>query len=426
MHVQKTIVSDTEVKLAITAVEEDLQPVKQQILAKLSKTVKVPGFRSGKVPPQIAEKHIDQSAFQTEFLDEAMTQLYAKATEQEEVRPVTQPSVDIKKFVPFSLLEFEVTSNVLGPVTVGKYKGLKLSPVQKQVTKTDVDNVIESLRSRSSERKAVERAAKKDDEVVMDFSGVDAKGAVIPGADGKDYPLVLGSGAFIPGFEDNLIGLKPGEEKTFTLTFPKEYGVKALASSKVTFTAKVGTVNEMKKPALDDAFAASVGPFKSVKELEADIKKQLEHDAFHENERARQNEAVAQVVSKSEVKLPQAVIDQQVIYELDELRRNLMNRGQTYQEFIAAEATTEDQYKKDVIEPRAIEQVKTGIVLSEIAELEKLSVTPEELEQQIQALKAQYKDPAMQAELDKPESRRDIASRILSQKVVNFIVENAV
>ena len=426
MHVQKTTNNPTEVTLTITASPEDLEPIKQQILKKLSKDVKIPGFRGGKVPMQLVEKNVDPVTFQTEFLDEAMTQLYARATEAEQIRPVTQPKVDVKKFVPFTTLEYDVTTNVIGPIKVGKYKGLKSSVKDKTVTAEDVKKVLETLQTRLSERKSVDRAAKADDEVIMDFKGVDAKGDPINGADGKEYPLTLGSNAFIPGFEDNLISMKPGEEKSFTLTFPKDYGVKALASKKVTFTVTIKTVNELSKPELNDTFASTTGPFKTLQELKDDIKKQLEHEAGHEVLRDRQNELLAQVVDASEVAIPQALVDQQSVYELDELRRNLTYRGQTFQEFIEAEATTEEEYKKDVIEPRALNQVKTGVILAEIAEVEKLEVTPEELEAQMQALKVQYKDPAMQAELEKPETRRDIASRILSQKVVNLIVETSI
>jgi trigger factor len=260
----------------------------------------------------------------------------------------------------------------------------------------------------------------------MDFKGKDDKGQAISGADGNDYPLTLGSNAFIPGFEDNLIGLKAGDEKSFTLTFPKDYGVKALASKKVTFSVTIKTVNELVKPNLDDAYAATVGPFKTLQELKDDIKRQLEQEAKNDLLRDKQNELLGMVVDATKVDIPRELVDQQSIYELDELRRNLTYRGQTFQEFIEMEGTTEQAYKKDVIEPRALQQVKTGVVLSEIAEQEDLNVTPEELEMQMQALKAQYTDPAMQEELEKPETRRDIASRILSQKVVNFITESSI
>ena len=423
MHVIKTDLSSTEVKLHITATAEDLEPIKQQILKKLAKNVKVAGFRVGKVPPQIAEKNIDQQLFQTEFLDEAMTQLYAKATQIENVRPLSQPKVDIKKFVPFTTLEYEVTTSVVSKITLGKYKSLKSNTEIRKVTEKDLKTVLENLQTRMATKNSVDRPAKKDDEAVIDFSGADAKGQPINGADGKDYPLLLGSNAFIPGFEDNVIGMKAGQEKAFTLTFPNEYGVKALASKKVAFTVNVKTVNELIKPALNDDFAPTVGPFKTVNELEADIMTQLESEAQQENARIVQNGLVGQVVDTSKVDLPAELIDQQIEFEREEVRRNATYRGQTYQELLDIEGVTEEEFTKNILRPRAETQVKTAFILGEIAEVENIFVTPEELEVQMQILKGQYTDPAMQAELEKDQARSDIAGRILSQKVVNFITD---
>ncbi len=425
MHVEKTIISESEITLIITATAEDLESSKQKVLKKLSKDVKLPGFRAGNAPLQLIEKNIEPSILQSEFLDEAMTDLYSRASQQENVRPVTQPNVNIKKFVPFTMLEFEVSTSVIGQVKLGKYKGLTTKVKDKKVTEADVKDLLETLRTRMSEKKSVERGSKEGDEATIDFKGVDSKGVPVNGADGKDYPLVIGSNSFIPGFEDNIIGMKTGDEKSFTLTFPKDYGVKALASKKVTFTVNLKSVNELIKPKLDDDLASKAGPFKTLKELKDDVRKQLEQESSNEVLRAKQNELLKQVVDNSQVAIPQALIDQQVTYELDELRRNLTYRGQTFAEFIESEKTTEDKYKAEVVEPNARDQVKTGIILSEIAEKESLIVTPEELEIQLQMLKAQYTDPTMQQQLEKPEARRDIASRMLSQKVVNFIVDSA-
>lgn len=426
MHVQKSLDGKTSVTLLITATTEDLEPIKNEVLKALSKNVSAPGFRKGKVPPQVAEKHLDQANYQQQFLDEAMTQLYVKACEMEDVRPVTQPQVSIKKFVPFTELEYEVKTEIVGEIKLGKYKGLKSSVKGRAVTEEDVKKVMSDLQTRMSERKEVEAKAKNGDEVIMDFSGKDEDGKPISGADGKDYPLLLGSNAFIPGFEDNLIGLKSGDEKTFELTFPKDYGVKALASKKVTFTVNIKKVNQLQKPELTDEFASSVGPFKSLKELENDVKGQLEQEAFNELTRLRQNDLLEQIDKASSVELPQSLIDQQATYELEDLKRNLMYRGQTYEEFLESEGKTDEEYKKDVLNVQAERQVKIAMLLSEIAKTENIEVTPEELEVQMQMLKTQYTDPQMQAELMKPSARQDIASRLLSQKVVNFIEQESV
>lgn len=425
MHVSLKKLETTAVELTIEAGEAVLLSYKNKVLSKLAKQVKVAGFRAGKAPMSLVEKHIDQSALQTDFLDEALTALYSKAVESEGIRPMTRPDVSIKKFVPFTMLEFIVSVHVLEPIKLAKYKGLKAKKPTVEVTVKDVDEILDSLATRSAEKKEVTQGAKTGDEVLIDFKGTDAKGKPVPGADGKDYPLVIGSNSFIPGFEDNVIGMKPGGEKTFVLSFPKDYGLKALAGKKVTFAVTATKVHELTKPKIDDALASKVGAFKTLKELKDDIKKQLAAEKSNEVEREYQNSLVNQVVSKTIVVVPQPLIEQQAQHNLEDLRRNLTYRGQTYQEFLESEKTTEEKYNTEILQPQAEQQIKTGLVLSQIADEEKLIVTPEELEMRIQMLKSQYKDEAMQSELDKPENRSDISSRILTDKVVVLLTENA-
>lgn len=418
MNVQLTNVSSTKIKLSISATAEDLLPSKDKVLKRLGKDIKLAGFRPGKAPISIVEKNVDQAVFQREFLDEAMTGLYTKAAEENKIRPIAKPEVSVKKFVPFTQLEFEITTDVVGEVKLADYKKITLEKPKVEVTEGDVSGVIDSLKVRVAEKTEVDRPAKKGDEAWIDFKGVDAKGSPVNGAEGKDYPLALGSNTFIPGFEDNLIGLKVGEEKKFELTFPKDYGVKALANKKVTFSVTVKKIQELSEPKIDDAFAAKVGPFKTLKELKDDIKKQLAIEKQNQVNRDYANSLVEKIVDKSSVETPDSMLEHQVEHQLEEFKRNLTYRGQTLQEFLESENTTEEKYRKGVLLPQAEKQVKGSLILSEIAEKENVTVTPEELEIRIQVLKGQYQDPQMQAELDKPEARQDIASRILTEKVL--------
>lgn len=423
MQIQRTDNSATSITFAILANEQDLTPIKNQVVARLSKNVKLPGFRSGKAPQALIEKNLDQNLLQSDFLDEAMTQLYAKATATEKVRPVTRPEVNVKKFVPFSDLEFEVTTTIIGKISLPDYKKIKVAKTEVKVTAKQVDEVLESLQIRMAEKVAVKRAAKAGDETVIDFKGMDDKGNPIDSAEGKDHPLLLGSKSFIPGFEDNLVGMKSGEEKTFPLTFPKNYSASGLSGKKVKFNVKLKTVNELKKSEPNDAFAKKVGPFKSIQELKADIKKQLTAEKERESLSDYQNAVLKVVSDKSTVEIPDALIEQQVTYNLDETRRLLVQRGQTYQEFLKAEGKTEEEYKTSV-KPYAHEQLKASLVLAEIAEKDNVTISPEELNRHIGLLKNQYKDEAMRAELDKQENRKDIASRMLSEKVVNHLISS--
>ena len=424
MRVQREKGPSDVVKLTVTADESELQSIKKHILGHFVRRVKVPGFRAGKAPLSLVEQYIDQQALTNEFMEHALNDLYGKAINQEKIRPIAPPQVAVKKFVPYSQLEFTAEVDALGKITLADYKNIKLAKPKVSITAQNVNGVIANLRQRLAERKVVERPAKKGDEIVIDFSGKDEKGGPVPGADGKDYPLILGSDTFIPGFEANIIGLKTSEDKDFTLTFPKDYGVSALRGKKVTFSVHVQKVHQLVEPKLDDSFAAKAGPFKTLAELKADIKQRLVSEQQNQTETQFQNELVAQITQKSRLDVPPRLVDEQIMRAEEEEKRNLTYQGQTWQEHLKAEGVTEQEHR-DRQRPDAELRVKAGLVLSEIAEKENIQVSPEELEIRLQLLKSQYQDPQMQAELDKPENRRDIAARLLTEKTIAKLVEYA-
>ncbi len=425
MQVSLEQINPTRIKLIVSADATEIEPVKEAVVARLSKNVKVQGFRTGKAPKNLIEKQLDQSALQTEVLEQLVNNLYVKAVEEQKLRPVAQPSISITKFVPYTTLEFAAESDAVGEIKLADYKKIKLAATKSEVTAKDVNEVLENLRGRGAVKEEVTRTAKDGDEVVIDFAGTDAKTKeAIAGADGKDYPLVLGSKNFIPGFEDELIGLKAGEEKTFDIVFPADYGAKALQSKKVTFKVTVHKVQELKKPALDDTFAASIGPFKTVDELKADIKKQLKVERDQEAQRKYDNDLLQKIAEKSDVAVPEALVQEEMQRMEDEEKQNIMYRGQTWQEHLDEEGLTAEQHLEKQ-RPNAELRVKGGLILGEIAEEEHISVTPEEHEIRMQLLKGQYQDPQMQAELDKPENRRDIMSRMLTEKTLDKLREYA-
>lgn len=418
MHIEITRPTKTSAVLTVKADKTELEEVRRDVLKKLGKDVKVSGFRTGKVPPEVVEKNINQQLYQQEFIEEVVQRLYPKAAKEHNLRPIDRPELVIKSFVPFTELTFEAKVDVLGEVKLPDYKKIKLERKTAEVTKKDVDEVIENLLTQSAEKKSVKRAAKNGDQVLIDFAGKDTDGNAIKGADGKDYPLVLGSKTFIPGFEDNLKGKKAGDETTFDVIFPKDYGVSTLAGEKVTFTVSIKDVQELVKPKLDDAFAKTVGPVESVDQLRKDIEKELLIEKQRQADTQYESELVRKITKDAKLDIPEALIEDQVGRMMDELKQNLTYRGQTIKEFLESKGMTEEDYKKKELAKQAEERVKASIVLSEISEKENIQVTPEELEMRMQVLKGQYQDPQMQQELDKPESRHNIASRMLSEKTV--------
>lgn len=422
MRVQKTDISDTKVKLTVTADQELMTKTKNHVLQHVAaKHVKLPGFRAGKAPLALIEKNVDPSLLQSEFLDDILNRMYAEAIKAEKVRPIGQPEVSIKKFVPFTELEADITQEAIGQITLPDYKKMRKTPPKTSVTAEDVNGVLETLKRRMADKKSVDRAAKVGDEAVIDFAGQDAKGKPVSGADGTDYPLVLGSNTFIPGFEPEVVGMKVGTEKTFDVVFPKDYQVSALQGQKVTFKVTLKQLAELIEPKVDDAFAAKAGPFTTVKELKDDIRKQLGQDRQMDAQRAFENEIIQDIASKAKVALPEQLIDEQIQRAEDEERQNLTYRGQTWQEHLEQEGVTEEEHRKRQ-RPNAELNVKASLVLSEIAEREGVTVTPEELEVRTQILKGQYADPAMQAEFDKPQNRNELASRIMTEKTIAKLV----
>jgi trigger factor len=424
MHVEKEQKTSTQSHLTITATAEDLEPIKRHVLTHFRKSVRVPGFRAGRAPLSLIEKNVDHRALSDEFLEHAVNDIYRKAVEQEKLRPIAAPRVELKKFVPYTNLEFQAEVETIGEIKLANYKTIKLPKKPVTVTTKEVNDILTNLQKRMAERLEVNREAKLKDEVIIDFDGTGEDGKPINGASGKDYPLVLGSKSFIPGFEEKIVGIKKDQEKEFDITFPEDYGVVALQGKKVNFKVSVKKIQELIEPKLDDEFAKSAGPFKTLAELKADIKTQLKAEKQKEADQKYENELIQKIVEKSSIDIPEVLVDEQVERLEEEEKRNIVYRGQTWQEHLDAEGVTEAEHKERQ-KPDAQLRVKAGLILSEIADKEQITVEPDELEIRIQMLKGQYNDPAMQAQLDNPENKQDIAARLLTEKTVLKLVEYA-
>jgi len=425
LKITRTNTSETEIELTITVDADTLARSKKHAIEKLGKNIKVTGFREGQAPASLVEKSIDQAVLAEEFLNEAINHAYPDAVAHEKINPIAQPRVEVTKFVPYELVEFKAVISVLGEIKLASYKALKVSRSTTAVTKKDVDKVVENMRVQLATRKDVERASKLEDQVWINFDGKDDKGKQVKGAKGDNYPLILGSNTFIPGFEEHVIGMKAGDEKDFTITFPKDYNVKALQSKKVTFHIEAVKVQEITKPTVDKAFVEKVAPgFSTVEELMADIKAQLGVEANSNDKRAFENALVAELVDKSSVDLPEELINEQAENVMRELQQNVTYRGQTMQEYLEGIGmSAEEQREKETL-PEARRRLKAGILLSEIAEKEAISVSPEELDMRVSELKERYaSDTEMQKQLQDPNSRRELGAQLLTEKTLNRLVE---
>ena len=327
----KTIVkniSDTKVRLTITVESSELEAAEQVALTKLARDIKVSGFRKGKAPASIAAKHVDPAMLQEQTLENALSKAVAEAFISEKLQALERPAVEVKKFVPRQELEFTAEVEVVPPVKLGDYKKLKAKKANVKVEAKEIDDIIERIRGNYVEKVEVKRAAKNGDEVLIDFVGK-KDDVAFDGGSAKNYALKLGDGQFIPGFEDGVVGHKAGDSFDLDLAFPDDYHAKDLAGAKVVFSVTLNTVNELKLPELNDEFAAKCGPFTEMKELRADIEREITAQKEREAEERLKDELVGQLADNSKVSLPEILVEDQIRSIEQDLTQNLMYRGIT-------------------------------------------------------------------------------------------------
>lgn len=416
--------SETKVELTITLDAEALASAEKVALVKLSQTVKVPGFRKGKVPASVAAKHVDPQALQEQLLDDAISKAVAEAFLAEKLQALDRPMVDIKKYVPGESLEFTAEVEVLPPVTLGDYKKLSVKAEKVTVADGDVEDVIERMRAGFAEKKDVERAAKEGDETIIDFIG--KKGDVpFDGGTGNDYTLKLGSNQFIPGFEEGIVGHKPGETFDLELEFPKDYHAKDLAGEKVVFTTTLKKVVELVLPEVNDELAKKAGDFETVADLKADIKREIETQKERESADKLKDDLINALIDKSTVPAPEALVADQMRSIEQDFSQNLMYRGIDLHTYLEANGfADEDDWREKEVKPTAIKRTQAGLVLNELSKVEDVTATDEEIDEHVELHKKQYaNNPQVLKQFETAEVRRDIANHYVTEKTIARLVE---
>lgn len=416
--------SDTKVCLTITLGADELNAAEQVALTKMARDLKVPGFRKGKVPVSVAAKHVNPMALQEQVLDNALSKAVAEAFMNEKLQALERPSVEVKKFVPNQEVEFTAEATVVPPVKLGDYKKLKAKLHTVKVETKDVDEIIERMQQNFVDKIEVKRAAREGDEAIIDFVGK-KDGVAFDGGLAKDFALKLGGGQFIPGFEEGVVGHKAGETFDLDLEFPKDYHAENLAGAKVVFSVTLHKVNELKLPELNDEFAAKCGPFTDVKELKADIKREITAQKEREAKEKLKDELVAELADSSKVALPELLIDDQLRSIEQDLMQNLSYRGLTMDAYLKTQGFKDKaDWQKKEARPAAEKRVKAGLVLAELSKELGVEVSREELDVQISTFKQQYgKDAKLAARFDDPNVHRDIANRMITDKTIDKLVE---
>lgn len=424
MNTTVKYLSDTRVRATIKVEATELKAAEQVALKKLSKTVKVNGFRKGHVPLEVVKKNVDPNALSQETLENALSRAVAESFIENKLQALERPEVEVKKFVPGESLEFTAEADVLPKVKLGDYKKLKATEKKISVAKKDVDEVVERIRKSMAEKKEVKRAAKLGDEAVIDFVGK-KDGEAFPGGTGNDYPLELGSGSFIPGFEEAIVGLKTGDKKDIELTFPKDYHAPDLKGKKVVFETTVKKINEKALPELNDEFAAKTGPFTSMSELTADIKRELEAQKKREASDELKDSLVKQLVAKSNVAVPAVLREDQVRSIEQDLMQNLMYQGLSIEQYWEQKGYKDrDAWVKAEANEAADNRIKAGLVLSELSKVLKIEATADELADHLNTYRKQYaNNPEMAKRFEEPEVQREVANRLITEKTVDELVK---
>lgn len=424
MNTTVTYLSDTKVKLTISVTPKALADAEKVAITKLSKTVKVAGFRAGKVPASVAVKNIDPNTLQEQVLDTALSKAVAEAFIENKLQALDRPSVEVKKFVPGEILEFTAEVDVVPKITLGDYKHLTVTTDTQAVTSKEIDEVIERMRHGFAAKTEVETAVADGDEVVIDFVGK-KDGVAFDGGTGADFTLGIGSHQFIPGFEEEIIGHKTGETFDIDLHFPKDYHAKELAGAAVTFTTTIKKVLKSELPKVDDDFASKAGPFKTVAALKADIKRELLIQKQREASEKFKDALITELIAKSKVVAPDVLVDDQLRSIQQDFEQNLLYRGLTLDSYFATNNFKDhDDWIEREVRPTAIRRVQAGLLLAELTTVENVTATDAEIDEHVQVHKQQYaNNPEALAQFDSPDVRSDIANHFITEKTINRLIE---
>lgn len=417
-------ISDTKVELTILVDSQELAEAEQVAVKRLSHDLKVAGFRKGKVPYDVAIKNLDPNELQVQLANDAISKAVAEAFMENKIQALDRPAVTVKKFVPKESLEFTAEAEILPVIKLGNYKKLKAKKEEVKVKESDINEIIERLQKGLAQKKEVDRSAKLGDEVVIDFVGK-KDGKAFDGGAGKDYNLELGAKQFIPGFEEGIVGHKKGEEFDLDLTFPSDYGAKQLAGAKVVFTVTLKAIKEVTLPEVDDKLAEKAGPFKTIQDLKDDIKRELTSQKEREISEKYKDELVTQLISVSSIPVPEILINDQIRSIEQDFKNNLMYQGLTIEQYLEDKKFESlEKWHEVEVKPLAVKRVQAGLVLAEMSKQEKIEATTAELDERVETLKKQYaNNPEALKQFENPEVRRDVASRLLTEKTVDRLVE---
>lgn len=414
---------NNQVVLEVEVDQEQVEAALEKASRRLARQIRVPGFRPGRAPRAVIEMRLGREVLYQEALDELIPEAYSRALEENDLVPIDSPELDILDAEEGKPLRFKAIVEVKPEVTLGEYKGLEVTKQVTRVTNSDVDRVLEDMRERMAELVSVEKeAVELGDFAVIDFTGyIDDQ--PFPGGAAQGYTLEVGGGAFIPGFEDQLVGAKAGEVRQVEVTFPEDYRAEQLAGKEARFEVKIHEIKEKRYPALNDDFAKDVGDFETLLELRADIRKRLEEAEEREAERRLEQDLIEAVVERASCDVPEKMIQHQLEHKRQHFERNLYYSGLDKEQYLELLGITEDEMEARM-RTEAEQEVKTSLVMEALVEAEGIAVTDEELDQHIDGLVGE--GPDADARRERLEAQREnLRESLVVEKTIDLLKASA-
>ena len=428
MKVTAEKMDNHEVVLTIEVEADALKKAETKACKDLASRVSIPGFRKGKAPRHIIEQRVGKKAILDAAFDLVADKAFLDAIKEQDVVPVSRPDIETLTLEEGQDVVFKARFTAKPEVKLGEYKGLKIEKKVDAVTDTDVDTELENMRRRRSQMVDAPEGAsvKTGDLVTLDFKGF-VNNEPFEGGEGKDYPLEIGSNRFIPGFEEQLIGIKIGEQRDVNVTFPEEYHSQELAGKAAKFECVIHSIKERQLPELNDEFARKVSKFQTLAELKVDIRKNLEQNAEKKAENDQHAAAIEQATENITVDIPTIMVDNRVTLMIQEMAMRLEQQGMKLEQYLQYAGTDlaqiREKYRKT-----AEENVKTDLMLEAVAKAENIEVNDKDLEAEISAMAMAYgATPAQVRKIVKEQGRiADLVTTVLRKKTTQFILDNIV
>lgn len=415
------------VKLTIEVAPEDFDKAVEKVYRRERNRIAVPGFRRGKAPRKLIEKMYGAGVFYQDAANDAINDSYPKAADECGEDIVSNPEIDITQIEEGKPFIYTATVALKPPVSLGKYKGVEIEKVDDaKATEEDIEKELK--RQQDANAKIVDvtdRPVKDGDMIKLDFAGT-VDGAAFDGGTARDYDLTIGSGSFIPGFEDQLIGVGIGESKDVKVTFPENYQEKSLAGKDAVFACTVNSIKEKQLPELNDEFADEVSEFSTLDEYRKNIEKNINERRAEEAKQTKQNEAVAAAVADAQLEIPDAMLKTQQESLANEMAQNMQMQGLSFQQYLQYTGMTQDQFI-DQMKPQAEQRIKNSLVLEAIVKAENIGVSDEEFDAELQKMADQYHmtvDKVKDIFRD-DKSRDDLKKDIALRKAAEFVADNA-